>query len=380
MPAENNQPSRAYYATPATRKPRHIAAQLLFLLIVVVPVVLLSAYMFMRADDRYHSELSFSVRSEEIRNPLDMLSGLGQISGSSNTDAEILHEFIGSQRIVELLSPVLNLRQMFAGSGRDPVFSLPPDASLEALRRYWRRQVHVSFDKSSGVVRIESVAFSPRDAQRINEEILRVSQDLVDDLSRIARADATRFTEEQLDVAARRLRVARQNFSVYRVENQIIDPEVEIRSQSGALGELRSQLTEALLQRTLLDATTGSDDPRVTQADRRIAALREQIEKERGQIRDGDATGLAKLVGDYESLALEREFAEKAYVAAAAAHDSALSEADRRSKYLAVHIQPTLADTPIYPQRITIILVSAVLLMLSYSIAMMVFYSLRDRR
>lgn len=374
------EPSRAFYANPASRRPRHLAAMLVFILVTLLPVTAIGIYMILWAEDQYHSELSFSVRSEEIRNPLDMLAGMGQIAGSSDTDAEILFEFIGSQRIVELLSASLNLRDMFAGSGRDPVFSLSPTASLEAFRRYWRRQVHVSFDKSSGVLRIEAVAFNPDDARRINQEILRVSQNLVDDLSQIARADATRYTQEQLEITGERLRDARQKFSMFRVENQIIDPEIEITSQSSALGEIRRQLTDALIQRSLLDTTTGVNDPRLAQADRRISVLRDQMQQERAQIRDGDVAGLARIVGDYESLALEREFAEKAYVSAAAAHDAALAEADRRSKYLAVHIEPTLAETAIYPRRATIIVVSFVLSILLYSIIMMIFYSIRDRR
>ena len=79
-------------------------------------------------------------------------------------------------------------------------------------------------------------------------------------------------------------------------------------------------------------------------------------------ISDGsdDENAFATLIGQYESLAVDREFAEQSYLSALATLDQALAEAQRQSRYLAVHITPTLAETAVYPQRILIILLTSV--------------------
>ena len=54
-------------------------------------------------------------------------------------------------------------------------------------------------------------------------------------------------------------------------------------------------------------------------------------------------------------------------------------EARRQSRYLAAHVQPTLAQKAEYPERGWIIGLVAVFSLLSWGIVSLVYYSLRDR-
>jgi hypothetical protein len=56
---------------------------------------------------------------------------------------------------------------------------------------------------------------------------------------------------------------------------------------------------------------------------------------------------------------VEQEFAQQAYVAAMAAYDAALAEGRQQSRYLAAHVEPTLAERADYPQRWTLTLLTA---------------------
>ena len=370
-----------YLAQPAGMQRRHVLQALSFLLFVILPTALVGWYLYNRAQDQFVSETSFSIRSEEFRNPMDVLAGLGQVSSGSANDVQILYEFIQSQQLVELIGARIDLRRVFAGRGNDPVFELPAGASREKLVDHWQRMVKVYRDKSSGVLSIETRAFSPEDAREINTVILAESQKLVDRLSRVAREDATRYAQEELDRAAERLSAARSNFSAYRARTRIIDPAVELQNQAGVQSALRQQLAEALITRDQLTATTRDEsDPRISQTDRRIDAIRRRLDNERAGEPAKEDEGLAKVVGEFESLRAEQQFAETAFYAASAALDSARGEATRRSRYLSVHIDPTLSETSTRPRRLTLTAVAGVFLLLLWTIGSMVFYSLRDRR
>jgi capsular polysaccharide transport system permease protein len=110
--------------------------------------------------------------------------------------------------------------------------------------------------------------------------------------------------------------------------------------------------------------------------ERRIADEREQLGV--GQGRDGKA--YADLVGTFESLQVDLNFAEKAYISALSAYDTAVAEARRQSRYLAAYVEPTLAQTPLYPQRLVIILVGGFVIFGLWSICLLIYYSLHDRR
>ncbi|SEC45002.1 sugar transporter [Rhodobacter sp. 24-YEA-8] len=367
-------------AQPARLRRRHLAVLVAFFAIVLLPVTLVAGYLYLIAADQYSSQMSFSLRSEQHVNPLEALSGLGQIATGSSSDSEIVHEYLSSQKIVEDINKDLDLRAIFGRDRGDRYFTLPDGASIEEMRDYWKRMISVRLEKGSGVLRIESLAFTPQEAQAINGAILRETQALTDRLSLIAREDALRYAEVDLEESRERLKAARGNLSTFRATTNIIDPTLDLASNGGVMGILQQQLVEALLAKDmLLSNNPPESDPRIGQSDSRIAAIRKRIDEERNSVSDGDTSSLVQIVGTFEALTVEREFAEKAFLSATAAYDIARAEAERRSRYVAVHIEPTLADSPLYPRRAMITGIFAAICLLGWALLVMIGYSLRDR-
>jgi capsular polysaccharide transport system permease protein len=139
-----------------------------------------------------------------------------------------------------------------------------------------------------------------------------------------------------------------------------------------------------MIEQDLLRETTRAGDPRIESAARRIRVIEGRIAAERQKLGIGTegSTGnaFADLVGEYERLVVDREFAERAYTAALAGYDAALAEARRQSRYLAAHVRPTLAERAEYPERLILLSVTGLFLFLIWSVVVLVGYSLRDRR
>ena len=210
------------------------------------------------------------------------------------------------------------------------------------------------------------------------------SQDRINELNNAARDDLMRYAELDLTDALERLKKAREALTEFRTRTQIVDPTADIQGQMGVVNNLQQQLAEALIELDLLLGTINASDPRIIQAERRIEVIRNRIAQERESFAVDDVAGIGMdyptLMAEFESLTVDREFAEETYRAALAALDVARDKASRQSRYLATYITPTLAERAEYPQREILMALAALFLTLAWAIGALIFYSVRDRR
>jgi len=123
------------------------------------------------------------------------------------------------------------------------------------------------------------------------------------------------------------------------------------------------------------------DDQRVIQANRRITAISNRIEEERASLGIAGASGaLTEVIGAYEELLVDLEFANSAYTQTLSGLIAARAEAQRQSSYLAPHVEPTLAETPLYPRRLLLIGLVGLFLFLGWGVALLLYYNVRDNR
>ncbi|MBD3665152.1 capsule biosynthesis protein [Sulfitobacter sp. TSTF-M16] len=371
-------------AKPARPRRRHFFLFLSFLAVVVIPAAVASFYLWTRAADQYASNLAFSVRTEEQSSAIELLGGITELSGSSSSDTDILYAYLTSQELVSKVDARVDLRDIWSKPGvdQDPIFAFDPDGTIEDLQSHWERKISIVYDSGTGLIDLEVLAFDPQDALHIAEVVLDECGEMINGLSQLAREDAISFTREELESSLERLKVARKNLTQFRNRNQLVDPAIDTQNQMGLLTSLQAQLAEALIEYDLLQDTTRESDPRIAQSERRIEAINERIASERrklglGDDEEGDA--FADIVGEFEGLMVDREYAERAYNGALAAHDGALAEVRKQSRYLAAHVKPTLAQKAEYPQRTKIMGLWLLFAFFAWAIICLVYYSVRDR-
>ncbi len=377
-------------APASTPRRRHWGVLASFVLLVALPMAVAAWYLWTRAADQYASTLGFSVRTEEASSAIELLGGITDLSGSSSSDTDILYEFIQSQELVASVDEKLDLRTLWAKADPevDPVFAYHAPGTIEDLVDHWGRFVRISYDNGSGLIDVQVRAFEPQDARAIAQAVFDESSAMINDLSAIAREDAIGYARDELNQTVERLKEAREAVTQFRNRYQIADIESDITLTTGLLGALNQQLAEARIEFDLLRETTRESDPRITQTQRRIQVIEDQIAQERQKLGlGGDSTAAAEAenamalrIGEYERLFVDRQFAEETYTAALSAFYSAQNEAARQSRYLAAHVRPTLAERADYPQRWLLFGMLSVFLFLVWSVLVLIYYSLRDRR
>ena len=374
-------------AGPARMHRRHWGLLSSFVLLVLLPLAAVILYLATFANDQYASTAGFTVRSQESGGATELLGGLTQFAGGNTaSDSDILYAFIQSQEMVAVLDQRLNLADHYAQPWPgDWAFALWPDATLEDLVWYWQRVLGVSYDSGTGLIEVQVVALDADMAQAITREIVRESQDRINALNTQAREDAMGYARADLDQAVVRLKEAREALTRFRTRTKIVDPEADIQGRMGVMNNLQQQLAEALIEFDLLRGTTSETDPRLTKAQQRIDVIRDRIGIERATFTsDNTDTGAVgedypTLIAEFESLSVDREYAEQTYRAALTALEVARDDAARQSRYLATYIKPTLATEAQYPRRVVLTALAALFLVLLWSILALVFYSIRDR-
>jgi capsular polysaccharide transport system permease protein len=364
-------------------KLRHYAALASFLLLVLLPLAATVYYLYFRAEDEYHSDVAFSIRSEEpgaaAAGILGAITGIS--GGGSAAEPDILFEYIRSQEIVEAIDREIDLRAIYNRKPEDWAFSLGESGTIEDLLAHWRRMVDVSFETHSGIIQVRATAFTPEEARAITRAVLEKSTALVNHLTEQARTDAIRFARVDLEEAEAHLRELRQQMASFRREHQMVDPQADVEGQMGLLTALQEELAKALVERDMLLTYADPADQRVQQANRRITAISDRIEDERATLgAPGNAGKMPELVGDYEALRVDLEFASQAYTQALANLSLARAEARRQSRYLAAHVEPTLAESSLYPRRAMLSGLVGLFLLLGWGVVLLVYYNVRDNR
>ncbi|MDO6458405.1 hypothetical protein Q4494_15045 [Celeribacter halophilus] len=380
--AHNEQPN-IDIAGPAQMKLRHFRIIHSFVLAVVVPMFLSGVYLWGFAKDQYLSSMSFSVRTESLQSATDLLGGLSSITGSSSSDVDIVTQYIASSDLVQIVNEKIDLRAKFSTAWpMDFIYAFNPKGEFEDLLEYWNN--NVTTRSENGIVTLTVRSFDPETSYEITRIVYEASRELINRLSDEAHADATRFSREELRAAEERLTQAREAMTNFRLEAQIIDPNASLQAQMSLLTELQVQLSENEVQKDLLSRTAQANDPRLNELNRKISALQAQIAIEQQKFgRGGMGPGgesYATLFARYEGLSSDLQFSEEAYRSAQLAYSSAIAEAKRKARYLVAHVQPTIAEKSLYPQRITQLLVIGLFVMLVWSVGLLIFYSIRDRR
>ncbi len=362
-------------------------AVLTFLLLVGAPMGGGIWYLEERAGERFASRTAFSIRSNEDAVPMEIFGAISRLSGgSTGTDAQILYDFIQSQQIVRGVAKRIDLQAIFAKEPQDPLFTLPPGAPIEDMLDHWMWMIDVAIDPSTGLLSVEARAFSPDDARAIAAAILKESIELVNRLSDGARADLVQATARELAEAETRLRTIRARLRAFRDHEQEVDPTLNAQATLALVAALEEDRARAQVKMEQVADILDAEAPQIRTLRRRISTLDRRIAEERTRLGTsaaasaGGDTPLSEVVGKYEELLVDREFAEQAYTVALANQQQAQVEARRRHRHLAVHIRPTLSDRAEYPDRPVLILTALVLCLTVWSIVNLVAGNIAERR
>lgn len=324
------------------------------MLFIALPTLLAAFYFFVLAANRYEAEASFVVRT-----PGSGLAGQlsGMLQGSSITrsadDAYIVEAYITSRDAVRALSKDVDLRAMLDRAGYDVLWRYPglfKSHNEERLTKYMNSLVDMSFNSATGVSTLKVQAFAPDDAKQIAEVLLKNAERLINRLSERGQENAIANATRDVDLSRATALAAQRSVTDFRIKNSTLDPSKISKSAQETIARLALERAQSSAQ--LSELTRSSpQSPQIESVRGRIAALDEQIQKEREALA-GSSGSLAEVLAEYERLSLERELAERAFASSLASLEVTKADSRRQRLFLENVSEPAAPDYAAYPYRL----------------------------
>jgi len=321
--------------------------------VIGVPTLLTAIYYLLIASPIYVSSSSFVIKSPgQKTTPGLSLASLIQTSGfSSGTEQtkEII-QYVRSRNALQDVQKQVDLRAMYSNRDADFLSRFPrpwQTSNFENLYKYYGSMVGADLESESGLAVINVKAFTPEDAQKINNRLLDLSEVLVNRLNERAENRAITEAERRVGQAEDRVRKARIAFSAFRNQANILDPE----KQAQAVLEISNRLTaeQAALQAQLdMMLAAAPQNPAIPALRERIAAIGRAIANQ-----DNRAVGTPRAISNklatFEKLSVEQEFANQMLTAANSSLEQARTEVQKQQYYLERVVEPNRPDDAALP-------------------------------
>lgn len=351
------------------------------LLMIGIPTILAVAYYGFLASSQYVTTFQFAVRGPSQAGAAARQGGssmMGQGAGMMSPDSFVVTDYINSPQAIADVEREVDLRAMFAKPDVDFWSRLMPSFSAEDLSAYWTRVVWAHFDLISGNVSVSVRAFTPQESLRLAQALIATSNEMFRKLNTQAQQDFVRAADENVKRAQEQLAAARQALFVFREESGgLVDPDRTAQAGATITDELRKQLVTLRTQHASIKASA-PNSPMLPALASQIAVIENQIGKDDplGSARARLAT--PETLAEYQSLDLERQYADKQYTEALALKNQAYLTAQNQLSYLALFVAPTLAQTSLYPNRPRAIASVVLAAAAAWFVGMLIVFALRD--
>ncbi len=368
----------------ASRRMREVATSRPFVAFVAVAALVLGFYFFILASPIYVSATNFSIRGREApATEGSLLSALSGGSGdASGVETAEISQYIMSGDMLAKLDQRFHLRDLYSKPRLDFLNWMPRSASREQFLSFYRKMLSVKVDKDSNIVTVEVHAFDGKTAQSIAEAVLEISADYIDGLSSTVRKDTVKASQQELTDAEGAVRDARLAMTHYRMSTGMVDPAATAATRSGAVEAMQQQILQSQADLASLLTYNTATSPQVVQIRAKISALEGQIATAQNKLTTGASKSdtLAQKLYDYEGLAVNSEYAEKALVAAMSAYDAARAVAGQRERFLVRITNPNLPDEAALPHRLVSFIEALLVLVAIYGILALAIAGVRDHQ
>lgn len=353
-----------------------------FIAVVIVPLALIAAYLFLMVSDQYESEAHFLVRaSQPSATPgLGVSQVLGMATGLSSAQGEAMSvsDYLTSHDVVATLRKHDRLVERFHDTDADFTSRLRvANPTPEKLLGFYRRQVSVQYNTETGITTLRVRAFTPQDSYDLVRRLLELGEQRVNVLNQRSYTDSLAMSGRQLSDAENALSKAQSQLTQFRTRNADIDPQASGQAQIQLVSTLTGQLSAARAQLSAMGGLINPASPQYRAVAARVGALQAQVAAQSGRL-TGGSRAIGNDIGGYEDLRLKQEFLAKRYEAAASSLEKAREQAQRQQLYVVRVVDANVPVKSLYPERWRILGTAAIGLLLAFSIGWLIAAGVRE--
>lgn len=354
----------------------------LLLLTVIAPTVIATVYFGLLASDSFLSESKIVVRSIDRQTQ----TGLGALLKNagftkSQDDSYTVKDYLLSRDALSEIERHLSVSKSYSSSNIDALsrFNLfNTDNSFESLFKYFKKKIEVEQEVASSIITLTTHAYTAQDAKNINENLLILSEALINKLNERGRQDLITSAASEVEKAAIKAKAAALALSVYRNTNSVVDPERQATVQLQQIAKIQDELIQTKLLLTQLSRFT-PENSQISPLKLRVLTLQNEIVIETGKAA-GNERSLSNKAVDFQRLTLERDFSEKQLGSAFSSLESARNDAQRKQIYIERIVQPNLPDSAAEPRRFREIASTFILGLMAFGILSILISGVKEHK
>jgi capsular polysaccharide transport system permease protein len=350
-----------------------------FFAIVVLPSLLVGLYYAVFAADQYESSANFIVRKAESGNSgpeLGQVLGFSLGTSATASDAYVVQAYLLSHDAVSRLSASNDLVGVFRRPEADLISRLW-HTDPERLLKFYRKQVTVSEDETTGLTTLTVHTFRPNDSYAVAQKLLQMGEEQINQINKRTYTDQVSNAQHQMDEAEHQLADVQTRLTTYRRGHEDLNPADTGKAEVTLVTDLTGSLVAARAKLHAMDGAISPASPQYQAMARQVAALESQVASQSSKIAGTDHS-IATRLSDYEQLQIKREEVAKVYAAAAVQFEQAKAEARRKQLYLIRVVEPNRAVRSEFPKRGQIVLTVFVALFFAYGIGWLLWTGFKE--
>lgn len=358
-----------------------------FVVCVVLPTLLASLYYGRAASSQYVSEFRFSVMDSATQaSPATtatngLLAMMGNASNSNNYNYMVV-DYLTSRHAIDALQERIGITQLYSKPEIDWWSRYDSSRPIEAFVRYWQRFFTARYDQVTGIAVARVQAFTPQDSLLIANTMVTLSEELINKIANRTLLEAVGYAQAEVNKAEQRVVKIRERLTEYRNRVGVIDPSNSVVASNASLVQtLRMTLAQQEAQlATMVKQKLLPTAPAIIALKYQIQSTKEQINAVAREVaKSPDGRPLSKVMGEYEQLDLERQFAQTMLTSTLQSLDQARANAAAQHLYITPYVRPSLPTSPPYWDRTVSILRVAAIAFVFWLIALMLVRSIRER-
>ncbi len=359
------------------RRSALLAARLMFF--VLLPTLIAGWYYYMIATPLYATKTEFVIQQAAPASPTGGLGGL--LSGTqfaTSQDSIAVQGYLQSRDAMLRLDEDLNFRSHFSDPTIDPIQRLPADATIEAAYKLYKRNVHISYDPTEGIIKMEVIAPDPQVSARFSNALIGYAEEQVDHLTQRLREDQMRGARESYEQAEAAMLAAQRRVVELQEQFKVLSSEVEVSLITAQIGQLETQLSQDRLGLAQMESNSRPNPARMEPLKRRIQTLEAEIAQLRSRLTEGQDGGRSLAQVQSELLVAQADVQTRQLLLAQSLQsmETARTEANRQVRYLSLSVSPVAPDEATYPRAfentmVALLIFAGIYLMISMTAAIL---------
>lgn len=341
------------------------------LLAIFFSILIPLLYFYKIGRDRYYVRSDVVVR--KAGNGQEMNMGLGSILGGGNLgsieDSYYLRTYLESPQVLEDLQKVFPFKDAYEKSGLDFYAGLSKKWTNERIYKFFRKQVSISLNSTTGEIKISTVAYDPDSALKINNFLISQAELFVNNLNQNVYKRQLDFVNNEVSRNSKLLNESIEKLQQFQKDNEIINMQDAVISNQSIISALERELANkkvelSTLRRRFLDPKA----PEIIILSDQVEELKDLIKEEKILLVSPNGKKLNEIAAAQNRLEANVQFSTDLYNTSLTAAEKTRVDSLQQQRFMAILSKPIMPDDQWYYWRHRGFLTSISILIVGFSL------------